>query len=270
MLRRPARATRHTWSNVGPVKREGCRLALSLVPLVSSSSCAGQAALPSAPAAPATGGAAASVAVAATPDIEIRESNAASGRTPPNVERSGRYETIVHGARVAFDGLAEGLAWPALEKAVGRRHAGDVVTIQMARGAPIEDLLRAAWTVRAADVHVQSPDGAGVLRAVELRARREGGSPIAGCHLAVFVRPDGSLRIAAPGGPREVNGDDPPAILARSLEEERAKCPIAYVAFGAESEAAPWGPVFDVVVAVDKAKSAGDARYVLGQAMHAK
>ena len=259
MLRRPARATCHTWSNVGPVKREGCRLAFALVSLVSISSCAGAAVLPSAPAAAGPGGAAApeappSVAIAATPDIEIRESDAA----------------IVHGARVAFDGVAEGLAWPALEKAVGRRHAGDVVTIQMARGAPIEALLRAAWTVRAADVHVQSPDGAGVLRAVDLRARREGGSPIAGCHLAVFVRPDGSLRIAAPGGPRDVNGDDPPTILARSLEEERAKCPIAYVAFGAESQAAPWGPVFDVVVAVDRAKSAGDARYVLGQAMHAR
>jgi hypothetical protein len=36
------------------------------------------------------------------------------------------------------------------------------------------------------------------------------------------------------------------------------------VAFGAESPQAPWGPVFDVLLAVDRAKSAGDARYVLG------
>jgi hypothetical protein len=184
--------------------------------------------------------------------VEIREPNA----------------VIVHGAPIGFDGIPEGLAWPSLEKVLGRPGPGQVVSIQVARGVPIQTLLRAAWIARGADVHVQSLDAAGVLRAVELRARRE--STISGCHLAVFVRPDGSLRIAAPGGPRELNGDDPAAILARSLDEERAKCPLAYVAFGAESQSAPWGPVFDVLVAVDRAKSAGDARYVLAQAIHAK
>jgi hypothetical protein len=171
---------------------------------------------------------------------------------------------------VPFDGIAEGLAWPALDKALGPRPAGAVVTIQMARGVPVDDLLRAAWTLRTSDVHLQSADASGTMRAVELRAKREGAPLAVGCHLAVFVRTDGSLRVAAPGGPREVRGDDPPAILARSVEEERGRCALAYVAFGAESGSSPWGPVFDVLLAVDRGKSAGDARYVLGQAMHAR
>jgi len=196
--------------------------------------------------------AAPSIPVAGQPDVELREPHVA----------------IVHGQAVAFDGLQEGLAWPALAKAIGPRRAGDVVTIQVARGVPVEDLARSAWTVRQADVHVQSADAAGVVHAVELRARRDGAPPVSGCHLAVFLRPDGSLRVAAPGGPREVRGDNPAASLARSLEDERKRCPIKYVAFGAESDAAPWGPVFDVMIAVDQAKAAGDARYVLGQAMH--
>jgi hypothetical protein len=200
------------------------------------------------PLAPASG-----LAVAAQPDVELRDGHVA----------------IVGGRSVAFDGIAEGLAWPALARALGPRRAGDVVSIQVPRNVPVQDLLRAAWTVRAADVRVQSPDASGVMRAIELRARRDGPAQ-SGCHLAVFLRPDGSLRIAAPGGPREIAGEHPPERLARSLEGERAKCPIKYVAFGAESDAAPWGPVFDVVVAIDRTRSAGNARYVLGQAIHGR
>jgi hypothetical protein len=66
-----------------------------------------------------------------------------------------------------------------------------------------------------------------------------------------------------------VGGDRAAESLARSLEQERAKCPIKYVAFGAETDEGPWGPVFDVILAVDRARSAGDARYVLGQATRA-
>lgn len=192
--------------------------------------------------------------IAAQPDVELRDGHVA----------------VVGGKSVTFDGVPEGLAWPALARALGPRKAGDVVSIQVARALPVQDLLRAAWTVRAADVRVQSPDAAGVMRAVELRARRDGAPAASGCHLAVFLRADGSLRVAAPGGPRDVGGENAAERLARSLEDERAKCPIKYVAFGAESDASPWGPVFDVVVAVDRARSAGDARYVLGQAMHAR
>lgn len=175
---------------------------------------------------------------------------------------------IVHGKPVPFDGVAEGLVWPSLDRALGTHHPGEVVTLQVARQVPIEDLLRAAWTARIADLHVQSADASGGMHAIELRARREGTASAPGCHLAVFLRPDGSLRIAAPGGPREINADHAPQSLARALAAERARCPIKYVAFGAESDAAAWGPVFDVVLAVDADRSAGDARYVLGQAMH--
>jgi hypothetical protein len=195
---------------------------------------------------------AAPLPVAAQPDVELRDPQVA----------------LVRGQSVPFDGVEEGLVWPSLAKAVGPRHAGEVVTIQVARGVPVQDLARAAWTVRQADVRIQSADATGVLHAVELRARRDDAPPVSGCHLAVFLRADGSLRIAAPGGPRDVGGDTPAASLARSLADERASCPIKYVAFGAESDRAPWGPVFDVMLAVDRDKSAGDARYVLGQAMH--
>jgi hypothetical protein len=186
----------------------------------------------------------------------------------PDVELRDPHVAIVHGKSVPFDGIEEGLTWPALAKALGPRKAGDVVTLQVARTVPMQDLLRAAWAVHAADVHLQSLDASGAMHAVELRARRDGAPPASGCHLAVFLQANGALRVAAPGGPREIGGDHAAVSLARSLAEERTKCPLKYVAFGAESDASPWGPVFDVVVAVDEAKSAGDARYVLGQAMH--
>ena len=186
----------------------------------------------------------------------------------PDVELRDPRVAIVHGQSVPFDGIEEGLTWPALAKALGPRKAGDVVTLQVARTVPMQDLLRAAWAVHAADVHLQSLDASGAMHAVELRARRDGAPPSSGCHLAVFLQANGTLRVAAPGGPREMGGDHAAVSLARSLAEERTKCPLKYVAFGAESDASPWGPVFDVVVAVDEEKSAGDARYVLGQAMH--
>jgi hypothetical protein len=192
--------------------------------------------------------------VAASPDIDLRDRNTAEAR----------------GQHVAFDGIAEGLAWPALDKALGARAPGQSVTIQAVRSVRIVDVLRAAWTARAGDVRVQTPDDTGVMRVVEFGAKPAGGPQGPGCHLAVFLRPDGSLRVAAPGGPREITGERPADSLARSLDDERARCPIKYVAFGAESDEGPWGPVFDVVLAVDRAKSAGAARYVLGQAMHVK
>ena len=186
----------------------------------------------------------------------------------PDVELRDPRVAIVRGQAVPFDGIEEGLTWPALTKALGPRKAGEVVTVQVARKVPMQDLLRAAWTFHAADVHLQSPDASGAMRAVMLRAKSEKASPVAGCHLAVFLRPDGTLRVAAPGGPREVGGEGAAETLARSLAEEHRKCPIKYIAFGAESDAALWGPVFDVVLAVDREKAAGDARYVLGQAVH--
>ncbi len=184
-------------------------------------------------------------------DVELREAGAA----------------MVHGTPVKFDGIEEGLAWPALDKALPPRKTGDVLTVQVARSLPTVNLLRAAWTLRKADLHLQSLDASGNMHAIEVKARRDGPT-LPGCHLAVFLSPDGSLRVASPGGPVVIKGDDPPAILAASVAAEQAKCPIKYVAFGGESDGALWGPVFDVMLAVDGPKAAGDARYVLGQAMH--
>jgi hypothetical protein len=187
----------------------------------------------------------------------------------PDVDLVARDDARVRGHQVAFDGDPEGLAWPSLDSALGPRSPGGVVTLQAARDVRVVDVLRAAWTARAGDLRLQTPDASGVMRVAELGARRTTSPAAPGCHLAVFLRPDGSLRIAAPGGPREVGGDRAAESLARSLEQERAKCPIKYVAFGAETDEGPWGPVFDVILAVDRARSAGDARYVLGQATRA-
>lgn len=184
-------------------------------------------------------------------DVELREPGAA----------------IVHGTPVKFDGIEEGLAWPALDKALPPRKTGDVLTVQVSRGLPTIHLLRAAWTLRKADLHLQSLDASGSMHALEVKARREGPT-LPGCHLAVFLQPDGSLRVASPGGPVVIRGDDAASSLAASLAAEQAKCPIKYVAFGGESDGAPWGPIFDVMLAVDGSKAAGDARYVLGQAIH--
>jgi hypothetical protein len=185
----------------------------------------------------------------------------------PDIVLSGTGTADVRGTRVTFDGVAEGLAWPSLDKALGARTPGATIAIRVARTVAVLDVLRAAWTVRANDVELQTLDDSGRLEAANLGARASRASN-AGCHLAVFLRPDGSLRVATPGGPREVTGDRPQEQLARSLAFESTKCPIKYVAFGAESDQAPWGPVFDVMAAVDRAKSAGATRYVLAQAMH--
>ena len=225
-----------------------------------SAGCAGPTVPAPAPEAPVAASPASAPAPAPVPGLPVT--------TQVDVELSEPGVAVVHGARVAFDGIEEGLAWPSLAKALPHPKSGDVLTLQIARGLPTIHLLRAAWTLRQADLHLQSLDANGTLHAVELKARRDG-PVLPGCHLAVFLRPDGSLRVASPGGPVVITGSDPGAILARSLEAERAKCPIKYIAFGAESDTAPWGPTFDVILAVDAAKSAGDARYVLGQAMHA-
>lgn len=229
---------------------------LAMVWGLALAACGGEAATMPPAAAPAAATAAPSapaLPIAAKPDVDLEAPGVAS----------------VRGAPVAFDGVEEGLAWPALDRAVGPRKTGDVLTVQVARGLPVVQLLRAAWTLRQADLRIQAQDATGVMKAVDVKAHRDGAAPQTGCHLAVFLQPDGTLRIAAPGGASTITGDDATATLARSLEAAAAQCPVKYVAFGAESDGAPFGPVFDVMLAVDANKSAGDARYVLGQALHA-
>jgi hypothetical protein len=127
----------------------------------------------------------------------------------------------------------------------------------------MKDLERAAFALDQGDLRVQSKDVAGVLRAIEFGARRTGRE---GCHAAVFVRLDGTIRVASPGGGAVIAGDDATEALVKALAREEARCPMKYLAFGAESDQAPWGPVFDVIVAVDRGRPTADVRYTLASA----
>jgi hypothetical protein len=214
----------------------------------------------------ALGGCAGATALAPTATLSTKAAPAA-----PIVELRGRNAAVVRGQPIAFDGIEEGLAWPALDHAVARK-TGDRSPIIMgvARDALMRDLLRAAWTLRNGDLELQTPDGLGDTNVVVFRAKPEG-APGGGCHLAVFVREDGTLRVASASGARGVAGAgaDAMARLVRGLDEARRRCPLRYVAFGAETPDARWGPVFDLVLAVDGARAAGDARYVLAEPLRA-
>jgi hypothetical protein len=188
-------------------------------------------------------------AASPSPDVRIHETKTAD----------------VGSAHVPFDGIEEGLSWPALVKAVGSR--GGPVVVDVERAVPTMDVLRAVWSLRAFDVVVQTPDAAGKTYAVDLPQRKDAPPSGKTCHAAVFARSDGTIRVAAPGGSREVGGERPIETLVASLAAERDRCAFDYVAFGAESNQAPWSTVFDVMAAVDEARAAGDARYVLGEAM---
>jgi len=203
------------------------------------------------------GGAPAQVAGAGSPgiapgavDVDLRDAKSAT----------------VAGRVVPMDSVAEGLAWPALDRVVHRGPRA-VVVIAATRDVPVSTVLHAVWTLRDATVRVQTSDASGATRVIELRPKPDVPNE-AGCHLAVFVLPNGDLRVAAPGGPHTVSGRDAAGALARAIAEERAQCTIRYIAFGAEDDTAPWGTVFDLARAVDRDKSAGDARYVLGEPIH--
>jgi hypothetical protein len=231
-------AARRVSANVAPMNRALCSLlALGVA------ACGGSA--PPAAAAPAPS------PLLAPADVDLRDASA-----------------LVAGNVVPLDGLDEGLAWPALRVAVARKPGDHApLTIAVARAVPMRTVLRAVWTLRDADVHMETPDAAGVLRVIELRPKPDAPST-AGCHLAIFVGKSGTLRIAAPGGPTAIPGPDAPLALARALADERTRCTLRYVAFGAEDPDTSWGAVFDVAWAVDRDRSAGDARYVLGEPVH--
>ncbi len=206
-------------------------------------------------------GAAATALALAPPDVELRD---AVG--------SGVKEAVVGAKTIPMDGVAEGLAWPALRAAVTRKPGEHgPLTISIARSVPMSLVMRAVWTLRDADLRLQTPDAAGAVHALELRPKPDTATPPtdADCHLAVFVGQDGSLRVAAPGGPHAVAAPDASGALARALAVERTHCTIRYVAFGTDAPDAPWSTVFDVAETIDREKSAGDARYVLGEPVHA-
>jgi hypothetical protein len=215
-------------------------------------------------AAPASGGAA-PVVIVASPDVDLRDAKGA----------------LVGSRRVEMDGVAEGLAWPSLRAAVNRKPGDHApLTIAVARDVPFASVMRAVWTLRDADIRLQTPDAAGATHVLPLHpkpdpagdgtsaAEPRSGLHQEGCHLAVFVGKAGDLRVAYPGGPRSFVGPDASSELARALAAAQLRCAIRYIAFGAESAELAWGSVFDVAAAVDRDKSAGDARYVLGEPVH--
>jgi hypothetical protein len=226
-----------------------CALPLAPIALVGALSGCGAASAASGP-----GG----VTAVRAPDLELRDANGA----------------VLAGKAIAMDGIAEGLAWPALRDAVARKPGDHApLTIAVGRAVPLNLVLRAVWTLRDADVRLQTPDPAGVVHALDLRPKPD--APAAGaeaesvCHLAVFVASDGALRVALPGGPRVVHPPDAASALGRAIASERAQCTLRYVAFGAEKGDVPWSAVFDVAETIDREKSAGDARYVLAEPIQA-
>jgi hypothetical protein len=186
----------------------------------------------------------------------------------PLVELRAPGKAVVNGQEIAFDGIDEGLVWPALDKAVPDESYPGAVVVRVDRGEPTKDVLRVVFTLREADIQLEGSDAAGAARWVRVRHKRgheHAGDEGRRCRLAVFRRDDGSLHVAAPGGPRELAAPSATARLVDALQATQAECPIRYVAFGAMDSALAFGPLFDVIVAVDTAKAAGDARYVLAE-----
>jgi hypothetical protein len=180
----------------------------------------------------------------------------------PAIVLSEPHIATVMGQPVRFDGDSDGLVWPALAHAFVRSSPQPVV-VAVARQAPVVDVLRVGWALRAGDVQIVSKDAHDASHAVLLRAKPA--SPTPGCHVALFVREDGAIRFAGPNGSQVVLGDDAVGRVVREVADESSRCPMRFVAFGAESLAEGWGPVFDLILAVDAARAAGDTRYVLGE-----
>jgi hypothetical protein len=222
---------------------------------VALGACAGRGSGPASAPAPTPSGGSLEAAALAAPDVALEDARGA----------------IVGGKAVPVDGVAEGLAWPALRAAVGRKPGDHApLTIAVARSVPMSTVMRAVWTLRDADLRLRTPDEAGTPHVIELRPKPETrpAASDAECHLAVFVAATGELSVATPGGPLRVTGPDASIALAHALASERARCTIRYVAFGAQSPDAPWSSIFDVARTVDRDKAAGDARYVLGEPVH--
>ena len=185
----------------------------------------------------------------------------------PLVELRAPGAAVVNGLPIAFDGVEEALVWPALDRAIpDETYAGEVV-LRIDRAEPTKDVLRAVFTLREADLRLEGTDKAGAARFVSLRKKphHAGDADGARCHLAVFVRQDGSLRVAAPGGPRELDAPRATERLVDALQATEQDCPISYVAFGALDASVTFGSIFDVILAVDAASAAGNARYVLAE-----
>ncbi len=176
------------------------------------------------------------------------------------------------GQPVAFDGVAEGLYWPALEKAYAAHRQGEgraptVVVIAAPRDARTLDVLRAVWTLRASQVEVQTLGAGTEVHPLALAARPAARPDAPTCHAAAFVDAEGRLRVALPGGSVSVKGTSD---LTRALAAGARTCTVRWVGVGAESSAEAWGNVFDVAWAVQASGAAPGARLVLAQPMRAR
>jgi hypothetical protein len=219
------------------------------------SACAGQGQIAVGTTMPTAGAGSSAPAAAAKPPLAI---------ATPVVQIDEASTAIVNGQQVPFDGVAEGLEWPALAKAITAPRPSPLV-VQIARTVPTATVLRAIFTLRASAVHLQAKDDHGAMAAVELLPKPA--TPPTGpkqCHLAAFLKPTGEVRVASPGGPQEYATAD---AFAHALDAARIECPLRYVAFGAQSGEQPFGGVFDVMLAVDRIGAAGGARYVLADAV---
>jgi hypothetical protein len=199
---------------------------------------------------------------------------------PPQIELGAPNHATAFGEGVAFDGVAEGLYWPALAHAFasrgeskseskGESKGGGATRVVLAapRDARVLDVLRAVWTLREADVEVQTLGPGNEVRPLVLAKRPATRPDGPTCHAAVFVGPESSLRVALPGGSVAVHDV---AELVASLGAGARSCTVRWVAVGAESPSAAWGGVFDVAYTVQASQVAGKARVVLGEPVASK
>jgi hypothetical protein len=182
---------------------------------------------------------------------------------PPGVELGAANHATAFGEGVAFDGVAEGLYWPALAHAFASKGQGAArVVLAAPRDARVLDVLRAVWTLREVDVEVQTLGPGNEVRPLVLAKRPATRPDGPTCHAAVFVGPQSRLRVALPGGSVGVRDA---AELVTSLGAGARSCTVRWVAVGAESPSEAWGGVFDVAYTVQASQAAGKARVVLGE-----
>ena len=180
-----------------------------------------------------------------------------------SIELGAPDHATAFGEGIAFDGVAEGLYWPALAHALAAKgHGASRVVLAAPRDARTLDVLRAVWTLREVDVELQTLGAGNEVRALVLAKRPATHPDGPTCHAAVFVAPEGRLRVALPGGSMPVKDA---AELTASLAHGARTCQVRWIAVGAESQTMAWGGVFDVAYTVQASHAAGNARVVLGE-----
>jgi hypothetical protein len=184
---------------------------------------------------------------------------------PPFVEIGAPDHAQAGGEAIAFDGAPQGLLWPALARVyAAKAKPGERIVVAAPRNARVLDVLRVVFTLREADLEVQTLGPGDEVRPLLLPKRPATRPEGPTCHAAFFVSPEGHLRAALPGGAVQVKDT---ATLVTSIARGASTCRIRWLAFGAESNDMAWGWVFDVAAQVDHAKVAPGARFVLAEKM---